>query len=68
MNRNHAVAAMALADLTEAEERTDHLDPGLIETAAKLMPPCEIRSYTPSPSAEPEPGHSGQLSDSEAGG
>jgi hypothetical protein len=68
MNRNHAVAAMTLADLTRAEERADHLQPDLIDRTAEFLPSYDISSYPLSPSAEPEPGKSGQLSDPEAGG
>ena len=67
MNRNHAVAAMVLADLTQAEEATGHLDPEVIGMAAKFMPEYDI-SNTSGPAAEPEPGKHGQLSDPEAGG
>jgi hypothetical protein len=67
MNRNHAVAAMVLADLTKAEEQTSHLDPGTIGMAARFLPDYEIGN-TPGPSAEPETGRDGQLSDPEAGG
>jgi hypothetical protein len=67
MNRNHAVAAMVLADLTKAQEQTSHLDPGTIGMAAKFLPDYDI-SNTPRPDAEPEPGRHGQPSDPEAGG
>jgi hypothetical protein len=67
MNRTHAVAAMVLADLSNAEEQTSHLDPAIISRAAEFLPGYDI-SNTPSPAAEPEPGSHGQLTDPEAGG
>ena len=67
MNRNHAVAAMVLADLTQAEEETSHLDLEVIGMAAKFMPDYEIGN-TAGPAAEPEPGKHGHQPDREAGG
>jgi hypothetical protein len=67
MNRNHAVAAMMLADLTKAEEETSHLDPGTIGMAAKFLPDYDI-SNTTAPAGEPEPGKGGRQPDREAGG
>ena len=46
MNRNHAVAAMVLADLTKAEEQTGHLDlRNSSACAAKLLPDYEHQQH-----------------------
>jgi hypothetical protein len=69
MDRNHALAAMALADLTKNDEQTgQRLSMTIIDRATVLLPDLDAHGITASPSAEPEPGKTGQPSDPEAGG
>jgi hypothetical protein len=69
MDRNHAIAAMALADATRADAQTGHrLSMNVISHGAKLGPAPEATGDTPSQPERAEPSKSGQLSDLEAGG
>ena len=69
MDRTHAAAAMALADVARNDEQAEQrLSMKTINLAAELLPDLEADDRTISPPAEPEPGKSGQLSDPEAGG
>jgi hypothetical protein len=69
MDRNRAIAAMALADATRADAQTGHrLSMNVISYAAKLGPAPEPAGDTPSQPERTGPGKDGQLSDPEAGG
>jgi hypothetical protein len=69
MDRNHAIAAMALADAARADAQTGHRLPmSVINDAAKLAPAPEPAGDAPSQPESTGPGKDGQLSDPEAGG
>lgn len=69
MDRRHAIAAMAVADVTRNDEQvSQRLSPGLIATAANLLPDLDDPSSTPSPPEKADPDQGGKRPDPEAGG